>query len=79
MAGRDENPFIAQQVNGNQVAIDPSGYMNGGTLSGTGNCFDADIMYDATGKVAGSCCIRYNGVPGRLKQSTWSTTTFFCQ
>jgi hypothetical protein len=77
--GRDQNPFIAQQVAGNKVAIDPSGYMNGGSRGASGSCVASDLLYDATRRAAGSCCIRYNGRYGSFRQSFWSSTTFLCQ
>jgi hypothetical protein len=77
--GADINPFIAQQVSGNQVAIDPSGYMNAGSLSGaSGSCLATDLLYDVTKAAGGTCCIRYNGSYGTLKLSTWSPTTYVC-
>jgi len=77
--GADENPFIAQMASGNQVAIDPSGYMNGGSNGATGSCIISDIVYDNTKTSAGKCCIKYNGGAGTLVVSSWSTTTFLCQ
>jgi Ricin-type beta-trefoil lectin domain-like len=77
--GSDENPFIAQQVSGNLVAIDPSGHMNGGTSVSSGSCLDTDILYDATGQASGRCCVRYNGLTGKLTKSAWSTATYLCQ
>ena len=78
-SGKDENPFVAQQVSGNQVAIDPSGYMLAGSQSTSGSCLETDLLYDATKSAAGSCCVRYNGVIGKFKPASWSTTTFLCQ
>jgi len=77
--GTDVNPFISQQVSGNQVAIDPAAYMNGTSGAASGSCLATDILYDATKQAAGQCCIKYTGVTGRLKVSAWSTTTFLCQ
>ncbi|MEO8179831.1 MAG: RICIN domain-containing protein [Deltaproteobacteria bacterium] len=77
--GADTNPFIAQLVSGNQVAIDPSGYMISGTSSTSGSCVQTDLLYDATRTAGGACCIKYNGVTGRFVQSSWSTTTYLCQ
>ncbi len=87
MNGTDENPFIAQISTGTQVAVDPSGYMVGGTRSGTGSCIPSDVFFDQTKKAAGSkipplapplCCTKYNGLEGVFVESIWSTTTFVC-
>jgi hypothetical protein len=77
--GADENPFIAQLVSGNQVAIDPSGNMISGASASSGSCRQTDLLYDATRTAGGSCCIKYNGVGGVLVQSTWSPTTYVCK
>ncbi|MEO8184633.1 MAG: RICIN domain-containing protein [Deltaproteobacteria bacterium] len=78
-SGSDENPFIAQLVNGNQVAIDPSGYMNPGSTSTSGSCVQTDVLYDAAGTAAGKCCIKYTGATGLLTKSSWSSTTYLCK
>jgi hypothetical protein len=78
-SGTDLNPYIGQKTSGGQVAIDPSGYMTGGTGSTSGSCLIADIVYDATGGKVNTCCIKYNGIGGVLKTSTWSSTTLLCQ
>jgi len=77
--GVDANPYIAQKVQGNQVAIDPAAYMNGGSGSTSGSCLIADLVYDITGSKTNACCIKYNGVSGRLAISTWSSTTLLCR
>jgi hypothetical protein len=77
--GADENPFIAQQTTSTLIAVDPSGYLNGGTTSTSGSCLASDILYDATGLALNTCCIKYTGVAGLFKRSTWSTSTFLCQ
>jgi hypothetical protein len=77
--GTDLNPYIAQKVSYGQVAIDPAGYMTGGTGSISGSCLIADIVYDPTGAKRDACCIKYNGGVGRLKVSTWSASTLMCQ
>ncbi len=76
--GADINPFIAQQVSGNLVAIDPSGYMNPGSTSSSGSCIASDLLYDVTKSTGGKCCVRYDGAAGIFRQSTWSTTTYLC-
>ena len=77
--GEDENPFIAQQVSGTLVGIDPSGYMNGGSRGSSGSCVKSDIIYDRTRSASGDCCIRYNGSYGTFTQSFWSSSTFICR
>ncbi|MEO8181132.1 MAG: RICIN domain-containing protein [Deltaproteobacteria bacterium] len=86
MGTPDENPFIAQLSTGNQVAIDPSGYMLPGRASSSGSCIQSDILVDLTKMAAGSppdvlalCCTKYNGVTGSFVKSSWSSTTFLCQ
>jgi hypothetical protein len=79
LGGADQNPFIAQQSSGTQVAIDPSGYMNGGAKGASGSCLASDIVYDNAKECGGKCCIKYSGVTGKLVASSWSTTTFLCQ
>ncbi|HKO94429.1 MAG TPA: RICIN domain-containing protein [Polyangiaceae bacterium] len=77
--GTDANPYIAQKVQGNQVAIDPAAYMNGGSGTTSGSCLVADIVYDTTGSKNNLCCVKYNGGAGVLKVSAWSSTTYVCQ
>ncbi|HKO93769.1 MAG TPA: RICIN domain-containing protein [Polyangiaceae bacterium] len=77
--GADENPFIAQQTTGTLIAVDPSGYLNGGSSAASGSCLASDILYETTGASLGLCCIRYNGVAGVFKKSAWSSATLLCQ
>jgi hypothetical protein len=77
--GADENPFIAQVVNGSDVAIDPSGYMTSGSTGTSGSCIEADMLYDPSRSAGGTCCIRYNGASGTFVVSSWSPTTFVCR
>jgi TusA-related sulfurtransferase len=86
--GKDENPFVAQQDNGFEVAIDPLAYMLPNRTVTSGSCIAGDIYYDAT-KLAGGaagppilyplCCVKYNGAVGGFVRSPWSDTTFMCQ
>ena len=80
LTGKDENPFIAQQVSGTLVGIDPSGYMNGGSYrdSNSGSCVTSDIIYDRSEDRTDDCCVRYNGNVGKFRQSSWSTATYLC-
>jgi hypothetical protein len=77
-AGNDENPFIAQRVDGNRVAIDPSGFMNGGSYSRSGGCLATDVLYDAETALLGACCVRYDGSYGQFESSGWDANTFVC-
>jgi hypothetical protein len=79
LTGKDVNPFISQQVNGNQVAIDPSGYMNTGATSNSGSCIASDLLYDAGRRSAGLCCIKFNGATSVFAASSWSPSTFICR
>jgi hypothetical protein len=88
MGTPDENPFIAQLSTGNQVAIDPSGYMLPGSNSSSGGCITSDILLDLTKMAGGAvgppaipalCCTKYNGYAGVFVKSSWSTSTFLCQ
>ena len=77
--GADVNPFIAQQTTGTQIAVDPSGYLNGGTTTTLGSCITSDVFYDPTLLALNKCCVKYNGAPGLFKTSAWSNATFLCQ
>jgi hypothetical protein len=78
LGGTDINPYIAQKIQGNQVAIDPSAYLNGGSGATSGSCLATDMLYSTTNK-AGICCVKSTGVYGTLRMSAWSTTTYLCQ
>jgi hypothetical protein len=75
---KDINPFIAQQVDGNLVAIDPSGYMTGGSYATSGSCLETDILYDQSRTSAGKCCVTSTGRTGQLVRSTWNSSTYLC-
>src|SRR5262249_25148665 len=80
LSGADTNPHIAQKVNGGQVAIDPSGSMVTGALPAiSGGCYETDLMYDTAPSKKDLCCIKSNGNSGKLKGTSWSTTTLLCQ
>jgi hypothetical protein len=76
--GADENPYIAQRVSGDLVAIDPSGYMNGGSLSSSGSCLLTDVLYDASANAGGRCCVRQDGAYATFVASEWDESTFVC-
>jgi hypothetical protein len=77
LTGTDLNPFIAQQVSGNLVAIDPTYGLNDTNTTATGSCAAACTKISATSLV-GQCCT-CNSVNRQFAKSAWSTTTFLCQ
>ena len=76
-SGTDINPFIAQKVSGNQVAIDPTLGLNDTTSTSSGSC-GASCLKVSTANVAGQCC-SCNGASMKLARSSWSAVTFVCQ
>jgi hypothetical protein len=77
LTGTDLNPFIAQQVSGNLVAIDPTYGLNDLTTTTTGSCAAACTKISAT-SILGQCCT-CNSVNRKFAKSAWSTTTYLCQ
>jgi hypothetical protein len=75
--GADANPFIAQQVSGNQVAIDPTYGLNDGNTTTTGSCTVGCLKMSTT-SVVDQCC-SCNGSNLKFAKSAWSTTTYICQ
>jgi ricin-type beta-trefoil lectin protein len=75
--GADVNPFIAQKVAGNQVAIDPTYGLNEAGSSSSGSCA-ASCLKVSTSNVAGQCC-SCNSVTAKFAKSTWNASTFICQ
>jgi hypothetical protein len=75
--GSDINPFIAQQVNGNQVAIDPTYGLLTTSESVSASC-TASCLKISTTSLAGQCCV-CSGVYGTFARSAWSSTTFQCK
>ena len=76
-SGADINPFIAQKVSYNQVAIDPTYGLNDSTSTSSGSC-TASCLKVSTANVAGQCC-SCNGSSMKFAKSTWSPVTFVCQ
>jgi hypothetical protein len=76
-SGTDLNPFIAQKVAGNQVAIDPTYGLNESSGTSSGSC-TASCLKISTASVIGQCC-SCNGVSKKFAKSAWSGTTFVCQ
>ena len=76
-SGTDVNPFIAQKVSGNQVAIDPTYGLISSSSTSSGTCTAACLKI-STANIAGQCC-SCNGAKKKFVKSTWSATTFACQ
>jgi hypothetical protein len=76
-SGSDLNPFIAQKVSGNQVAIDPTYGLNEGKTTSTGSCTAACLKISSA-NIVGACC-SCAGVSKKFKKSAWSATTHLCQ
>lgn len=77
LTGVDDNPFIAQQVSGNQVAIDPTYGLDDSGTNTTASCTAACLKLSRT-NVAGQCC-SCNGVTRAFAKSAWNATTYLCQ
>lgn len=75
--GADTNPFISQQVSGDQIAIDPTYGLNEGSSTSTGSCSATCVRVSPT-SVASQCC-SCNGRNGRFARSTWNASTYICQ
>lgn len=76
-SGPDLNPFISQQVSGNQVAIDPTYGLTGSGTTASGSCTASCLKVSLT-NIAGQCC-SCNGLTDQFAKSSWSATTFVCQ
>jgi hypothetical protein len=74
--GSDLNPYIAQKVSGDLVAIDPTMGLNEGASTSTGACSASCVMVSST-NIAGKCC-SCNGVTKSFVKSLWNTSTFLC-
>ncbi len=77
-SGTDTNPYLAQQVNGNQVAIDPTYGLDEDSSSSTGSCKAACVAISASKNLAGQCCA-CNGVTKAFVKSPVNSITFSCQ
>lgn len=75
--GADLNPYIAQQVNGNQVAIDPTYGLDDTGSSSSGSC-TASCLKISTTSLVGQCC-SCNGLTKAFSKSSWNAVTFSCQ
>ncbi|HEU4577263.1 MAG TPA: RICIN domain-containing protein [Polyangiaceae bacterium] len=76
--GKDINPYIAQQVNGNQVAIDPTYGLDESSQSSTGACSASCVAISVSKSLAGQCC-SCNGLTKTFKKSTSNAITYLCQ
>ncbi|HYO93204.1 MAG TPA: RICIN domain-containing protein [Polyangiaceae bacterium] len=74
--GADVNPFIAQQTQGNLVAIDPTAGLNEGDTTTTGSCSVACTKYSTTSLV-GACC-SCNGMNKKYVRSAFSAVYYQC-
>jgi hypothetical protein len=74
--GADNNPYIAQQVSGDLVAIDPTYGLSASDTTTTGACAAACVSISSS-NIAGKCC-SCEGDSGRFTESPWSETTFVC-
>lgn len=79
LTGADVNPFIAQQVSGNKVAIDPTYGLNEGQTTTAGSCTYANIVFDPTRLMSGQCCVRSDGVMSKFSVSPFSTSVYLCR
>jgi hypothetical protein len=75
--GSDANPYIAQQVKGNQVAIDPTYGLNDANSTSTGTCSASCVKVSAT-NIAGQCCA-CSGSTKSFAKSPWNASTFLCK
>lgn len=76
LTGKDVNPFIAQQVTGNRVAIDPTYGLNAESTTSTGTCSAACVKYSAK-SVVGACC-QCNGRTLKYTRSAFNASMYIC-
>ena len=75
--GTDANPYIAQQVSGDLVAIDPTYGLNASGTTTSGACAAACLSISGT-NLTGKCC-SCQGKTAKFSKSAWNATTFVCQ
>jgi hypothetical protein len=75
--GTDANPYVAHQVSGNRVAIDPTYGLNEKPNTSTGAC-SAACTKITTASIAGACCT-CDGKMKKYSKSSWNTATYLCQ
>lgn len=73
----DENPYLELQPGSGLVALAASAPLNGARPAGS--CLASDLLYDASGAAAGSCCTRRNGSSGNLERAGWSASLYLCR
>lgn len=76
LTGNDVNPFIAQQVSGDLVAIDPTYGLNESENTTSGAC-SATCVKVSKSDVTDACC-SCSGTK-KFKKSSWNSNTFVCQ
>jgi hypothetical protein len=77
-SGTDTNPYIAQQVSGNQVAIDPTYGLDADEQTSTGACKASCVAVSVSKNLAGQCC-SCNGVQKAFVKSTTNAIIYSCQ
>lgn len=78
-AGEDQNRYLAFQFTGTQVSIDPMGTMvDGGSTAQSGSCVYGSTIYDPARKSGNKCCVS-NGRYGKLQQSTFNKSLYYCR
>jgi hypothetical protein len=77
LTGADVNPFIAQQVSGDLVAIDPTYGLNEDGSASSGSCAVACTKI-TTANIAGACC-SCNSATKKYVKSAWNAMTYLCQ
>lgn len=75
--GSDENPYLDQQPSVGLMALAASAPLNGARTAG--GCVASDVLYDATGAAAGTCCERRDGSDGKLEKAGWNAWLYLCR
>jgi hypothetical protein len=76
-SGTDQNPYIAQRVSGDQVAIDPTYGLEESGSTSAGACYASCVKISTT-SLTGACC-SCNAVSKKFVRSTWNPSTYLCQ
>lgn len=75
--GSDLNPYIAQKVSGDLVAIDPVYGLNASGVTTTGACAAACVSVSST-NLSGKCC-SCQGKSKKFAKAAWNASTYVCQ
>lgn len=75
--GTDANPYIAQQVSGDLVAIDPTYGLNASGTTTSGACAAACVSISGN-NLAGKCC-SCQGKNAKFSKAAWNASTFVCK